>query len=266
MMDALRNVTPLGTDALTLAAKGMRIFPCAERSKEPAIADNLRRATTDPNVIRGWWRSRNFNIAIATGAASGIWVLDIDGEEGEATLRKLEAAFGPLPMTIEAITGKGRHLYFRWPTGVEIRNGQLRSDVPGVDWRGNGGYVLAPPSVHPSGRIYCWSVDSGDEFAEAPDWLIELVTGKRRGSKPAKTPESWRTFINETVEGSRRGNALARLAGLLLHCAPTIDPLLALDICRQFNTLRCHPPMPDGEVDDIVEAIASREIAKREGK
>jgi hypothetical protein len=257
-------MTPLGKAALALAVKGLRVFPCVERTKEPAIHDNLKRATTDPNIIAGWWSTRDFNVAIATGPDSGIWVVDIDGDEGEGTLRKLEATFGPLPATIEAITGKGRHAYFRWPTGAEIRNSQLRQDLPGLEWRGDGGYVLAPPSIHPSGRRYAWSVDSADEFADTPEWLLGLVTGKRRSaSKPAATPEDWRSFIAEPVEGSRRGNAIARLGGLLLRCAPTIDPLLGLDVARMFNTLRCQPPLPDDEVVDIITTIARRELERR---
>jgi hypothetical protein len=260
-------MTPLGKAALALASKGMRVFPLWPRTKEPLTHNGFKSATTDPNIIKGWWRSGDNNIGIATGPDSGIWVLDIDGEKGEATLCELEAPFGPLPPTVEVITGKGRHVYFRWPAGKKIGNSQLRSDVPGLDWRGSGGYVLAPPSIHPSGRLYAWSVDSSDEFADAPDWLIEIVTGKRRGADDRATegaaPESWRTFISEAVEGSRRGNHIARLSGLLLRCAPTIDPLVALDLARLFNSLRCQPPLPDGEVVDIVTAIANREVAKR---
>jgi hypothetical protein len=148
-----RAMAPLGHAALKLAEKGMRVFPCAERSKEPAIRDNLRRATTDPNTIAGWWRSRDFNIGLATGAESGVWVLDIDGEEGESQLKMLEAKHGALPQTVEAITGKGRHLYFRWPSRSVIRNKQNNPVMPGIDVRGDGGYVLGPPSVHPSGAL-----------------------------------------------------------------------------------------------------------------
>jgi hypothetical protein len=171
-------MTPLGTAALELAAKGFRVFPCVERGKEPAIHDNLKRATSDPNTISGWWRARDFNIGLATGEGSGVWVLDVDGDEGKETLHQLEAAHGALPPTVEAITGKGKHLYFRWPVGTEIRNKQDNPVMPGIDVRGDGGYVLAPPSVHPSGRRYTWNVDSPDEFADAPDWLIVLVTSK----------------------------------------------------------------------------------------
>jgi hypothetical protein len=271
-------MTPLGIAALKLAGKGFRVFPCVERGKEPAVADNLKRATTDPNIISGWWRSRDFNIGIATGEGSGIWVLDVDGEEGEQTLRQLEAADGALPPTVEAITGKGRHLYFRWPAGVEIRNTQDNPVMPGIDVRGEGGYVLAPPSVHPSGRIYAWNsrrmlsthrlVFRGtDEFADAPDWLIVLVTSKVHPAGASfdtvNNAEKWRSFVNEPVEGSHRGHAIARLYGLLVR--RFLDPIVALDIVRMFNALRCKPSLDDADVVRIARTIAAREAHRREG-
>jgi hypothetical protein len=248
-------MTPLGRAALALAAKGLRVFPCIERDKRPLINNNLKRATTDPNVIAGWWSARNYNIGIATGPGSSIWVLDLDGEDDEAWLRRLEAQHGSLPPTVEAITSKGRHLYFRWPTGVNIRNIQDREDFPDV--RGDGGYVMAPPSVHPSGRRYAWSVDSAYAFDDAPDWLVELVVKREASEAKAHTPESWRTFIGERVDGSHRGHAVARLCGLLLR--RYVDPYVSLDLCRMFNTLRCDPPLPDDQVIEIVNAICGRE-------
>ena len=212
----------------------------------------------------GWWRARDFNIGLATGSGSGIWVLDIDGDEGEATLSALEAEHGALLSTVEAITGKGRHLYFRWPQGTEIRNSQLREDLPAFEWRGEGGYVLAPPSVHPSGRRYAWSVDSADSFADAPDWLLNLVTAKTSNAPASYTPEAWRSFINEPVDGSRRGNAIARLYGLLVR--HFLDPVLALDTVRMFNELRCKPPLDDAEVVRIANDIANREANRREAQ
>jgi hypothetical protein len=256
------TVTTLGAAALKIAGKDLRVFPCVERGKEPAIADNLRRATTNSFTIAGWWRDRDFNIGIATGPGSGIFVVDVDNDEGEALLRKLEVEHGELlPQTVEVITGKGRHLYFRWPTGCDIRNKQNTPLMPGIDVRGEGGYVLAPPSVHPCGRTYQWSVDGAQEFANAPAWLIDLVTAKVR--RQGYTPEAWRSFINETVEGSRRGHAIARLYGLLL--CRHLDPILALDIVRMFNTLRCDPPLDDADVVRIADDIARREADRREG-
>jgi hypothetical protein len=258
-------MSPLGTAALALAEKGLRVFPCIERGKKPAVHDNLDRATTDPNVIAGWWRWTNYNIGIATGPGSGIWVLDIDSDEGEALLHELEAKHGALPPTIEVITGDGRHLYWRWPSGCEIRNKQDNPVMPGIDVRGEGGYVLAPCSVHPSGRVYSWSVDNADEFADAPEWLIDLVQRKRRGDAeaPPTLPAAWRTFIGDTYEGSHRAHAIARLAGLLLR--RYIDPLVALDLVRLFNAAHCQPPLDDKDVVRIVTDITTREKQRREG-
>ena len=117
------------------------------------------------------------NIGIATGAVSGFFVLDVDnkdGKDGEASLRELEAKHGLLPTTIEVITGEGRHAWFRIGEHGAIRN-SAGTIAPGLDIRGDGGYVIAPPSIHPSGKRYEWSVDSNDEFAEAPEWLHELI-------------------------------------------------------------------------------------------
>jgi hypothetical protein len=251
--------------ALDLATRGMRVFPCLERRKEPALHNNLRGATTNPHIIKGWWQRRQFNIGIATGQDSGIWVLDVDDEDGEATLRELEAQHGKLPPTYEVLTGKGRHLYWRWPSdGPEIRNSQVRPGMPGLDVRGNGGYVLAPPSIHPNGRTYAVSVDSADEFADAPEWLIEIVTAHTRPDARfnANTAEYWRSFINDQVEGSHRGHAIARLYGLLIR--RHLDPYMALDLVRLFNASRCRPPLSEGELISTCSNIATRELSRRE--
>lgn len=253
----------LYNDALALAAKGMRVFPCSERGKEPAIHANLKNATTDPAIIGIWWKTRSYNVAIATGEKSGVWVLDIDGEEGEATLRKLEARYGTLPSTVEAITGKGRHLYWRWPTGIEIRNRQVNPDFPGIDVRGNGGYVLAPRSIHPSGRTYAWSVDSGSSFEDAPEWLLELIHKNPSRQEQATAPREWKSFLDESVEGSRRGAAIARLCGLLLR--RHLDPIIAIGIVEIFNEARCRPPLEHTELQNIANEIAHREAERIKG-
>ena len=84
------------------------------------------------------------------------------------------------------ITARGRHLFFKMPE-TPVRNSTSKI-APGIDVRGDGGYVLAPPSVHPSGRLYCWSVDSADTFAAAPEWLLDKLCGTRRTqqSKPQR--------------------------------------------------------------------------------
>ena len=103
----------------------------------------LKDATVDPAVIRRWWQQEfDLNVAVATGEASEIFVVDIDGADGEAALRQIEERNGALPPTVEAITARGRHLYFKWPDRpVPNSAGKI---APHVDTRGTGGYVLAP--------------------------------------------------------------------------------------------------------------------------
>src|SRR6516165_9374449 len=165
--------------ALTLAAKGIAVFPIAPHGKVPMTPHGCRNATRDTATIRQWWtRDPIFNIGAACGAVSGIWVLDVDtGErDGEAHLNALEQQHGQLPNTVSCITGGGgRHLYFRWPKDRDIRNSVNRVAM-GVDVRAGGGYVVVPPSTHPSGRFYVWAPDCADRFAEAPDWLLDLAT------------------------------------------------------------------------------------------
>jgi hypothetical protein len=277
--------TPLGTAALSLARKGFAVFPLRPKTKEPYGDDKFYRtvggykcASRDPALIEFWWgRHPDNNIGIATGSISAIWVLDVDGDEGRETLATLEEQHGQLPETVAVITpgkinkntgvhtGKGLHLYFRYPLGLDIRNSQDRDDLAGIDWRGNGGYVAAPPSAHPDGGNYAWSVDSADTFADAPDWLIELVTSKIHpaGSTfdSVNTAEKWRSFVDDPVEGSHRGRAIARLYGHLVR--HYVDRLVALGLVRMFNELRCRPPLDDPQVITIANAIADKEANRR---
>jgi Bifunctional DNA primase/polymerase, N-terminal/Primase C terminal 1 (PriCT-1) len=261
-------MTPLGDAAVRLGARGLRVFPCWPRRKEPAIRDNLRLAAVDETVIRRLWGTQGaYNVAIATGRASGVWVLDVDADHGgEQTLRGLEEKHGALPPTVEVITGAGRHLYFKWPDGVEVRNAQHRDDLPGVDWRGEGGYVLAPPSVHPSGRGYIWSVDSASEFARAPDWLIELVTARacRLGSVASAVPtlpEQWQALLSRDHEGSRRAGAVAKVFGHLVR--KYVDAGVATALVELLNRERNKPPLDPEEVARICDDIADREFERR---
>ena len=102
--------------ALTLASRGMHVFPCVPRDKRPATEHGVKDATADAEIIRRWWQhDPQFNVAIATGEVSNVFVVDIDGVDAELELRRLEAAHGELPATVESITARGRHLFFQMP-------------------------------------------------------------------------------------------------------------------------------------------------------
>jgi hypothetical protein len=165
------EIKELRTRAVELAGEGRLVFQChgiedghctcgvpdcSSLGKHPLESGWQKKATCDPALVDSYWeRCPNTNIGIRTGKAAGVVVLDIDGEAGEATLKTLIERYGPLPETLIAITGRGRHLYFKVPA-EPIRNG-VACLGPGVDIRGDGGYVVAPPSRHANGRIYEWS-------------------------------------------------------------------------------------------------------------
>ena len=132
---------------------GWSVFPLLEAGKVPVYKGGCRDATRSLQRVQNHWqRCPNHNYGIATGAPSGIFVLDIDGPEGEASLAALCAEYGPLPPTVTVITAKGRHLYFK-TIGVLIGNSAGKLG-PGIDVRGDGGYVVGAGSVHPSGHVY----------------------------------------------------------------------------------------------------------------
>lgn len=129
---------------------------CTAPGKHPIISGWRREASKDPNLITRWWhRWPDAGVGIATGKISNLVVIDIDPRHGgDASLKELEASFGQLPKSFRVRTGGGGlHIYLRHP-GFEIPNST--GLVPGVDIRGNGGLVVAPPSRHVSGGLYEW--------------------------------------------------------------------------------------------------------------
>lgn len=164
---------------------------CASPGKHPRTSHGLKDATVDPDTIEQWWtRWPDANIGIVTGEVSGIVVVDIDPRHnGDKSLANLLNQHGELPKTVAASTGGGGiHFVFKWP-GNKVVN---RSNVlPGIDTRGDGGYIVAPPSNHASGSLYAWREGCGPQDmkpADMPDWLLELI------SKPKPPPRRERTI------------------------------------------------------------------------
>jgi hypothetical protein len=183
----------------------------------------------------------------------------------EQALAKLEADNGELPDTVEVITPGhgGRHLYFAYPQDREIRNSASRI-APGVDVRGQGGYVLAPPSIHPNSGLYHWSVDGGKIFAEAPNWLLELAAPtpkSKRHAVPPTPPSEWRELIAGGVSEGARNATITKLAGHLLRRA--VDPFLTQELLLAWNAMQCHPPLEEDEIATILRSIAGRELKRR---
>ncbi|MCK1367232.1 bifunctional DNA primase/polymerase [Bradyrhizobium sp. 62] len=167
--------------ALAHAARGWPVFPCSPATKAPLTPNGHKNAATDKDTIIAWWsRWPHAMIGIPTGTASGVWVLDIDKKadvDGEAALARLEEAHGPLAETYTVATPSGgMHLYFRYVQGIGNRGGF----EPGIDVRGEGGYVIAAGSVRDDGCFY--DPVSDCDIQEATDWLVQIV---KRPKPPA---------------------------------------------------------------------------------
>lgn len=230
------SLSSLGSAALHLASLGFRVFPLRERGKVPFAGSNgSKDATTDADQIRAWWTMQpDANIGIATG--EGVCVLDLDTPEAMALVKSRG-----LPETVSAKTAHGNHLYFK---------GTLRSLVgvlPGVDTRGEGGYVVAPPSVHESGAVYTWE-DSPEHvaLADVPPWLVAQCTRSPAVSAPA--------MADAVIEGGRN-SALASLAGTIRRRG--IEEGLLFEMLRSANDRLCRPPLDEKEVQKIARSVAA---------
>jgi hypothetical protein len=163
--------------ALAYAQQGLHVFPLQPNGKTPLTAHGLDDATIDLMTIETWWqRWPNANVAIRTG---DIVVVD---EDRLGALDELAAeAKETIPQTGVVKTASGRHYYFLQPEGQRIRNTAGRL-APGIDTRGDGGYVVAPPSIHPSGVPYEWV--ARDETVVMPLWMVERLARRQ----PERTP------------------------------------------------------------------------------
>lgn len=186
------------SNVLNYAARGWQVFPLRPQLKEPATARGFYDATNNPATLRRWFEKFPYNIGVRTGTASGVFVVDIDGEQGTASLRMLEAQHGALPATLTSTTGKGTHYWFAADGPIPCSTGKL---APGVDVRGDGGYVVAPPSVHPNGKLYQWVDDLSP--AGAADWLLGLA----RAAKPLPISERAQVLIPRPGQPDAYGRA-----------------------------------------------------------
>ena len=209
------------TAALDYAGRGLRVLPIMPGGKRPPMRAWQDAATTDPETIRLWWTGlyADHGVGIATGVGSGVFVLDVDvsdGKRGDETLRDLTDTYGELPPTPSVITGSGgSHYYYRFPADFDLRNDAGKRLGAGLDIRGEGGQVVAPPTIHPTtGQAYAWEDGAGlDEvrIAEAPGWLLELL----RPVAPDITPHVMRTEISGEDGPAQRYNDATTWAELL---------------------------------------------------
>jgi len=167
-------MNPLLDAAIAYAARGWAVLPCEPGGKRPAtrlVRHGLKEATTDADTIRRWWSAQpRANIGLVTGL--NFDVLDVDGDAGWHTLAHLTAELGCLSSSPVALTPRGGAHYLFRRTG----RGNRAGFAPSLDWRGEGGYIVAPPSVGANGVAYEWAVSPDEQPIEpAPGWLIDLL-------------------------------------------------------------------------------------------
>ena len=235
-------------------ALGWSVLPLRRRAKRPLIRwEHLQHKRPSAEEISEWFRRwPDANIGIVTGEISNLIVLDIDPKHGgDSMLGQLEQKFGMLPDTVEAVTGgEGRHLYFAHPFGLARNRTGL---AQGIDLRGDGGYIVAPPSIHPSGRPYKWAAGRSPEeitLAPLPRWMLVPVRGLRVG----RSLPQWRKLVQEGVAEGERNSTIASLTGHLLWHG--VDPEVALEVLLAWNRMRCRPPLDDTEVAHVVASIS----------
>jgi hypothetical protein len=239
--------------ALRYLARGWSVVPAAEGGKRPIVKwETYQDGLPSEAQVRGWFeRWPSANVAVVTGAVSGIVVLDVDPKHGgEESLARF-AARGGLPETIEAETGGGgRHIYFKHP-GFEVRN--RTGLAPGLDLRGDGGVIIVPPSIHPSGRPYRWRKGHAPgELVPAP--LPDLLLVPRFGDTERGHPLAyWRRLVREGVTEGRRNATIASFTGHLLWHG--VDADVILELMLAWNRVRCRPALDDEEVLRTVRSI-----------
>ncbi len=265
-MTANLSRNPMLEAAMQYAERGRLLLPCKPGGKLPLTPHGCKDATDAPEQITRWWKQYpNANIAFATGTPSGIWALDADGEEGLAALSELEEQHGSLPLTPCQITGGGGKQFFFALDGMTIGN-RTRISGKSIDVRGEGGYCIVPPSVHPNGNQYEWVIEPGDApFAPAPPWLLDFVTSrkkpasqgaKRGGATTAPTgldamarSMAYIAKISAVSEGERNDTAF-RVACVLVRDFALSDEDAWLCLIR-WNAA-CSPPLEEPELRTIL--------------
>lgn len=230
--------------ALSYAARGWRVLPLS--GKQPIgvfVPRGFKDATTDETSIRLWWKSRpNAGIGICTG--NGLVVLDVDPRNGgDVSLSELLSQYGELNTMTVRTGGGGLHFYF-------VTEGQIKSAsnvLPGIDVKGEGGYVVAAGSIHPSGEKYEFFTAENVAPASIPSWLIELVNTRSRSSKKRDASTEARILEGE------RNSKLISIAGSLRRRGLGEEDIL--ETLRVVNARQCEIPLEESEIREIARSI-----------
>ena len=235
--------------AIDYASRGIAVFPLKPRDKAPITKHGVHEATTNFDQIKKWWSKHpSANIGIACGQVSGgLLVVDLDrkpnGVDGLDSLNEWERDNGNLPETVRSITGSGgAHIFYRIKGEGKNRVNLLE----GVDIRSDGGYVVAPPSIHNNGNPYEWEYDPEEyPIADADDTVLKLLN-------TGKTKQLDKFVMPGKVGSGKRNDTIYKLACSLQ--ARGLDDEVIISTCIGTNIKQCDPPLSDEEVVKIVES------------
>ncbi len=239
--------------ALSYQKRGWSVFPINSRTRAGLVEWKPYQETlADETQIKQWWKKYPYAaIALATGKISNLIVLDVDIEEGKKYIKDKDIA--PTPCVK---TKRGEHYYFKHP-GFPVQNFVKRK---GLDLRGDGGYVVLPPSKHPSGLRYEWILSPEEELAHPPGWLLELITKKEPGKKLPETELS--KLLDGVITGKRHDTA-TRLAGHYIGKGLASNEVIKL--LKLWND-KNKPPLPENELTRMVEDFSLARKKKEKEK
>lgn len=226
------------------------VFPVSQQTKKPLTPHGCKDAKKDPGAIRSWWkRYPDASIGIATGSASNLLVIDEDVDEdkglnGVHEMQIWETDNGELPETVRAITGRGgAHLYYRYE-GKDL--GNRAGVIEGVDIRGEGGYIIAPPSIHPNGTQYEWECDPEEtEISDINDTIKKLLAITKKSSR-----EKFK--LPKIIESGQRNSTLYRFA-CSLQSQGLADEAITAAVMAENDT-RCKEPLSKDEIGQLIES------------
>ena len=246
--------------AITYISQGFAVFPLQVKGKKPLTSHGVKDASSDPAVVKGWWQTwPNANIGIATGQVSGgLCVIDMDideekGLDGWRSLRDWQDGHGIISPSWLCKTGRGGyHYYFLADEPINNRVGV----IPGVDIRGDGGYIVAPPSIHPNGTPYTWDEKCDPEVMplHSIDDNIRFLLHKGSNAPtmkylaPTKIPEGERNHTLFQLACSLQAKGLSDQA---IHAAVMSE-----------NNAKCVPPLSDKEIITIIKSVQKYEKGK----
>lgn len=232
---------------------------CKSPGKHPRqnivdLSNGLKSASTDRKIIKKWWkRWPDANIGIRTGKDSFI-AIDIDLPDGPNSLKAVELKYGKLPKTVKQRTGGGGVQLFFKPPDVEIKNSSGKI-APNIDVRGEGGYVLVPPSRHKSGKRYKWVRSFAEtKLKKMPGWLVDLIT----------IGEWYCAFVHyqESIPEGQRNNDLTSMGGTLRERGWELEEIN--ECLKTVNDKRCTPPLDDSEVEKIAISVSQYKPGNKE--